>query len=71
MHVIPLALDTRDLNILPKKNNYPAVGYFSRINPRMALTSLWMPLLALKRITGCQVSLFMFQADLQGVTSHL
>jgi glycosyltransferase involved in cell wall biosynthesis len=30
--IVPLAIDTRNLNILPKKNNYPAVGYFSRIN---------------------------------------
>ncbi len=32
VHIIPLAIDTRNLNVLPKKNNYPAVGYFSRIN---------------------------------------
>jgi glycosyltransferase involved in cell wall biosynthesis len=32
VHIIPLAIDTRNLNILPKKDNYPAVGYFSRIN---------------------------------------
>ena len=32
VHIIPLALDTGNLNILPKKNNYPAVGFFSRIN---------------------------------------
>ncbi len=31
-HVIPLALDFRDVNILPKKDNYPAIGYFSRVN---------------------------------------
>jgi glycosyltransferase involved in cell wall biosynthesis len=32
VHIIPLAVDTTNLNILPKKDNYPAVGYFSRIN---------------------------------------
>lgn len=32
VHIIPLAIDTSHLNILPKKNNFPAVGYFSRIN---------------------------------------
>jgi len=32
VYIVPLALDTRNLNIPPKKNNYPAVGYFSRIN---------------------------------------
>ncbi len=40
MHIIPLALDTRDLNILPKKNNYPAVGYFSRINSQNGFDKL-------------------------------
>jgi glycosyltransferase involved in cell wall biosynthesis len=32
IHIIPLALDTTHLTVLPKKNNYPAVGFFSRIN---------------------------------------
>jgi len=32
VHIVPLAIDTRNLLILPKKDNYPAVGYFSRIN---------------------------------------
>jgi glycosyltransferase involved in cell wall biosynthesis len=32
IHVVPLALDTRNLNILPPGNNYPSLGYFSRVN---------------------------------------
>lgn len=32
IHVVPLAIDTRNFDILPRKNNYPAIGYFSRIN---------------------------------------
>jgi glycosyltransferase involved in cell wall biosynthesis len=32
IHIIPLAIDTRNLNFLPKKDNFPAVGYFSRIS---------------------------------------
>jgi glycosyltransferase involved in cell wall biosynthesis len=32
IHIIPLALDTTHLTLLPKKNNFPAIGYFSRIN---------------------------------------
>jgi len=32
IHIIPLALDTTHLKVLPKKNNFPAVGFFSRIN---------------------------------------
>jgi glycosyltransferase involved in cell wall biosynthesis len=40
VHVVPLALDTRNLNILPKKDNYPAVGYFSRINSQNGFDKL-------------------------------
>lgn len=40
VHIIPLAIDTRNLNILPKKNNYPAVGYFSRINSQNGFDKL-------------------------------
>lgn len=32
VHIVPLAIDTRYLNPLPKKNNFPALGYFSRIS---------------------------------------
>jgi glycosyltransferase involved in cell wall biosynthesis len=38
--IIPLALDSRNLNILPKKNNFPAVGYFSRINSQNGFDKL-------------------------------
>ena len=40
MHIIPLAIDTRNLNVLPKKNNYPAVGYFCRINSQNGFDKL-------------------------------
>ena len=40
VHIIPLAIDTRNLNILPKKNNFPAVGYFSRINSQNGFDKL-------------------------------
>jgi glycosyltransferase involved in cell wall biosynthesis len=40
VHIIPLALDTGNLNILPKKNNFPAVGYFSRINSQNGFDKL-------------------------------
>lgn len=39
-HIIPLGLDTRDLNNIPKKDNYPAVGYFSRINSQNGFDKL-------------------------------
>ena len=32
IHIVPLAIETGNFNILPKRNNYPAIGYFSRIN---------------------------------------
>jgi glycosyltransferase involved in cell wall biosynthesis len=32
-HVVPLALDHISYNPLPKKDNFPALGYFCRINP--------------------------------------
>jgi glycosyltransferase involved in cell wall biosynthesis len=32
IHIVPLALDIRDLNVLPKKDSYPAIGYFCRVN---------------------------------------
>jgi glycosyltransferase involved in cell wall biosynthesis len=31
-HIIPLAIDTVNQKILPKKENFPAIGYFCRIN---------------------------------------
>ena len=69
MHIIPLALDTRNLNILPKKNNYPAVGYFSRINSQNGFDKLVDAFIDLKtRATECPVLLFMCQADLQAAT---
>ena len=40
VHIIPLAIDTRNLNVLPKKNNYPAVGYFCRINSQNGFDKL-------------------------------
>jgi glycosyltransferase involved in cell wall biosynthesis len=40
VHVIPLAIDTRNSNILPKSNNYPAIGYFSRINSQNGFDKL-------------------------------
>jgi len=49
MHIIPLALDTRDLKILPKKDNYPAVGYFSRINSQNGFDKLVDAFINLKR----------------------
>ena len=32
VHVVPLAIDTRNFIPAPKKNNFPALGYFCRIN---------------------------------------
>jgi glycosyltransferase involved in cell wall biosynthesis len=40
VHIIPLAIDTRYLNVLPKKDNYPAVGYFCRINSQNGFDKL-------------------------------
>ena len=55
VHIIPLALDTRHLNILPKRNNYPAVGYFSRINSQNGFDKLvdaFMELKTSNRLPG-------------------
>lgn len=32
IHIVPLALESGIINVLPKKNNFPALGYFSRIS---------------------------------------
>jgi glycosyltransferase involved in cell wall biosynthesis len=40
IQIIPLAIDTRNLNMLPKKNNYPAIGFFSRINSQNGFDKL-------------------------------
>lgn len=39
-YIIPLGLDTRDLNNIQKKDNYPAVGYFCRINSQNGFDKL-------------------------------
>jgi glycosyltransferase involved in cell wall biosynthesis len=49
MHIIPLAIDTRNLNLLPKKNNFPAVGYFCRINSQNGFDKLVDAFIELKK----------------------
>jgi glycosyltransferase involved in cell wall biosynthesis len=49
IHTIPLALDTTHLKILPKKNNFPAVGYFSRINSQNGFDKLVDAFIYLKK----------------------
>jgi glycosyltransferase involved in cell wall biosynthesis len=60
IHIIPLALDTTHLNILPKKNNFPAVGYFSRINSPNGFDKLVDAFIYLKK-----------ENRLQGLTLHV
>jgi glycosyltransferase involved in cell wall biosynthesis len=40
VQIIPLAIDTRNLNFPQKKNNYPALGYFCRINSQNGFDKL-------------------------------
>lgn len=40
VHIIPLALDTRNLDPISKKDNYPALGYFCRINSQNGFDKL-------------------------------
>ena len=40
VHIIPLAIDTRNLSPVTKKDNYPAVGYFCRINSQNGFDKL-------------------------------
>ena len=49
IHIIPLALDTTHLKRLPKKNNFPAVGYFSRINSQNGFDKLVDAFIYLKK----------------------
>lgn len=39
-HIIPLAIDAGDSNIIQKKDNYPALGYFCRINSQNGFDKL-------------------------------
>lgn len=39
-HVIPLAADAGNLNSIQKRNNYPALGYFCRINSQNGFDKL-------------------------------
>jgi glycosyltransferase involved in cell wall biosynthesis len=39
-HIIPLAIDAGDLNIIRKRDNYPALGYFCRINSQNGFDKL-------------------------------
>lgn len=49
IHIIPLALDTTSLNVLPKKANFPALGYFSRINSQNGFDKLIDAFIVLKK----------------------
>jgi glycosyltransferase involved in cell wall biosynthesis len=40
VHIIPLALDTMNSGLITKKDNYPAVGYFCRINSQNGFDKL-------------------------------
>ncbi|MBE3086862.1 MAG: glycosyltransferase family 4 protein [Bacteroidetes bacterium] len=39
-HIIPLAIDAGDSNIIQKRDNYPALGYFCRINSQNGFDKL-------------------------------
>jgi glycosyltransferase involved in cell wall biosynthesis len=39
-HIIPLAVDSLGHNVLPKKDNYPALGYLCRINSQNGFDKL-------------------------------
>jgi glycosyltransferase involved in cell wall biosynthesis len=47
-NVVPLGLDTSDLNITEKKDNYPAIGYFCRINSQNGFDKLIDAFIVLK-----------------------
>jgi glycosyltransferase involved in cell wall biosynthesis len=60
IHVVPLALDTRHLNILPHKDNYPALGYFNRLNSQNGFDKLVDAFIHLRK-----------SGKLEGLTLHV
>jgi glycosyltransferase involved in cell wall biosynthesis len=49
IYVVPLALDTRNLKVLPHKDNYPALGYFCRMNSQNGFDKLVDAFIQLKK----------------------
>ncbi|MCX6326813.1 MAG: glycosyltransferase family 4 protein [Bacteroidia bacterium] len=47
-HVIPLGIDSGNLNIVQKRNNYPAVGYYCRISSQNGFDKLVDALIELR-----------------------
>lgn len=60
VHIVPLALDTTNLNVVPKKNNFPAVGYFSRLSSQNGFDKLVDAFIMLKT-----------EGKLPGLTLHI
>jgi glycosyltransferase involved in cell wall biosynthesis len=48
-HVIPLGFDPGDLTTIEKRNNWPAIGYFSRINSQNGIDKLVDAFIELKK----------------------
>jgi glycosyltransferase involved in cell wall biosynthesis len=59
-HIVPLALDQISYKVLPRKNNYPALGYFCRINAPNGFDKLVDAFILLKQ-----------QNRLPGLTLHV
>jgi glycosyltransferase involved in cell wall biosynthesis len=59
-HIIPLAIDAGDSNIIQKRDNYPALGYFCRINSQNGFDKLVDAFIELKS-----------DNDLPGLTLHV
>jgi glycosyltransferase involved in cell wall biosynthesis len=59
-HIVPLALDHISYKVLPKKNNYPALGYFCRISSPNGFDKLVDAFILLKQ-----------QNRLPGLTLHV
>ena len=60
VRIIPLALDTTNLSAVPKKNNFPAVGYFSRLSSQNGFDKLVDAFILLKT-----------EGKLPGLTLHI
>ncbi len=60
IHIIPLALDSGYINIVQKKDNYPALGYFSRISSQNGFDKLVDAFIELKAAN-----------NLPGLTLHI
>jgi glycosyltransferase involved in cell wall biosynthesis len=49
VHVVPLAIDTSSLIVIPKTDKYPAIGYFSRISSQNGFDKIVDSFIELKK----------------------